>query len=156
LIFAWWDEGVSQSRRVTAYEIDRGELRLLATRGMARETTLLTLRDQAKWREMRGRESLPPGERRRKYAETLARLIAKSFNGVRVERATIGSSRSRSGVGRYALLVLKSDGETVLAIGVNEADLQNCQRKPLPSRKGMNVAPRERSAAITTCPKNRL
>ena len=34
--------------------------------------------------------------------------------------------------------------------------LQNCQRKPLPSREGMNLAPREPSAAITTCPKNRL
>src|SRR5215468_8005282 len=65
LIFAWWDEGVSQSRRVTPYEIDRGELRLRATRGMARETTLLTLRDQAKWHEMRGLENPSPGERRK-------------------------------------------------------------------------------------------
>jgi hypothetical protein len=124
LIFAWWDEGVSQSWRVTAYEIDRGELRLRATRGMARETTLLTLRDPAKWREMREWENLPAGERRRKYAETLSRLITKNFNGVRGERATIGSSRSRSSVGRYARLVLKSDGETVLVIGVNEAESQ--------------------------------
>src|SRR5262245_1787714 len=91
LIFAWWDEGVSQSWRVTAYEIDRGELRLRATRGMARETTLLTLRDPAKWREMRGRENLPLAERRRRYAETLSRLITKSFNGARVERMTVGS-----------------------------------------------------------------
>ena len=35
-------------------------------------------------------------------------------------------------------------------------ELQNCQRKPLPSREGMNLAPRERSAANTTCHKNRL
>src|SRR5215510_16393325 len=67
LIFAWWDEGVSQSWRVTAYEIDRGELRLRATRGMARETTLLTLRDPAKFHAMRERENLAPGERRRMY-----------------------------------------------------------------------------------------
>jgi hypothetical protein len=125
LIFAWWDEGVSQSWRVTAYEIDRGELRLRATRGMARETTLLTLRDPAKWREMRGLENLPIAERRRRYAETLSRLITKSFNGARVERMTIGSNRSRSGVGRYARLVLKSDGQTVLAIGVGEAESQD-------------------------------
>ena len=124
LIFAWWDEGVSQSWRVTAYEIDRGELRLRATRGMARETTLLTLRDPAKWREMRERENLPLGERRRRYAETLSRLISKSFNGTRVERVTTGSSRSRSGAGRHARLVLKSDGQTVLAIGVGEAESQ--------------------------------
>src|SRR5215510_3830554 len=124
LIFAWWDEGVSQSWRVTAYEIDRGELRLQATRGMARETTLLTLRDPAKWREMRERENLPLGERRRRYAETLSRLITKRFNGIRVERVTTSSSRSRSGVGRHARLVLKSDGQTVLAIGVGEGESQ--------------------------------
>src|SRR5215813_6004858 len=69
LIFAWWDEGVSQSWRVTAYEIDRGELRLQATRGMARETTLLTLRDPARLHEgLRMNheiENLPLGERRK-------------------------------------------------------------------------------------------
>jgi hypothetical protein len=124
LIFAWWDEGVSQSWRVTAYEIDRGELRLMATRGMGGDTTLLTLRDPAKWREMRERENLPPGERRRKYAETLSRLITKRFNGAKVERAAVGSSRSRLGAGRHARLVLKSDGETVLAIGVGEGESQ--------------------------------
>src|SRR5262249_40360846 len=107
LIFAWWDESVSQSWRGTAYGICRGELRLQATGGMARETTMLNLRDPAKWREMRERESLPLGERRRSYAETLSRLITKSFNGTRVERVTTGSSRSRSGVGRHARLVLK-------------------------------------------------
>src|SRR5499426_2188871 len=124
LIFAWWDEGVSQSWRVTAYEIDRGELRLRATRGMGSETTILTLRDPANWREMRERENLPPGERRRRYAKTLSRLITKSFNGAKVERAAVGSSRSRSGAGRHARLVLKSDGETVLAIGVGEGESQ--------------------------------
>lgn len=125
LIFAWWDEGVSQSWRVTAYDIDRGELRLRATRGMGRETTLLTLRDPAKWREIRERENLPLGERRRRYAETLSRLITKRFKGGRVERVTTGSFRPRSGVGRYARLVLKSEGETVLAIGVGEAESQD-------------------------------
>src|SRR4029453_10670691 len=66
LIFAWWDEGVSQSWRVTAYEIDRGELRLKATRGMACETALLTLLDSALRREgrreTRGHENMTLGE----------------------------------------------------------------------------------------------
>src|SRR5262249_58114104 len=92
--------------------------------GMARETTLLTLRDPAKWREMRERENLPPGERRRSYAETLSRLITKSFNGTKVGRVTTGSSRSPSGVGRHARLVLKSDGQTALAIGAGGAQSQ--------------------------------
>jgi hypothetical protein len=121
LIFAWWDEGVSQSWRVTAYEIDRGELRLRATRGMSGGTILLTLRNPAKWREMRERENPPPGERRRLYLDTLSRLITKSFPGARIERAT---TWSRSGAGRYARLVLKSGGQTVLAIGVSEAESQ--------------------------------
>ncbi|MGH9855785.1 MAG: hypothetical protein ACREBD_38615, partial [Blastocatellia bacterium] len=124
LIFAWWGEGVSQSWRVTAYEIDRGELRLRAARGMAREMTLLTLRDPAKWREMRERENLPLGERRRVYAEALSSLITKSFDGAKIKRATIGSSRSRSGVDRYARLVLKSGDDTVLAIGASDAESQ--------------------------------
>ena len=38
---------------------------------------------------------------------------------------TTGSFRPRSGVGRYARLVLKSEGETVLAIGVGEAESQD-------------------------------
>src|SRR5215475_12349140 len=120
LIFSWWDEGVSQSWRVTAYETDRGELRLLATRGMSGGTTLLTLRDSAKWPQYEGlrkRENLPPGERRRAYAETLSRLIKNSFDGAKIQRATVGS-------GRYARLVLKSGDETVLAIGVVESESQ--------------------------------
>src|SRR5262245_41701424 len=126
LIFAWWDEGVSQSWRVTAYEIDRGELRLQATRGMARETTLLALRDPARLHEGRRKnpeiENLPLGERRKVYAETLSRLIASNFNGARIERATTGGTRS--GTGRYARLVLKSSGEAILAIGACEVESQ--------------------------------
>src|SRR5215813_10094624 len=84
LIFAWWDEGVSQSWRVTAYEIDHGELRLQATRGMSREASLLTLRDPVQWQKARGgareRECLPLGERRLVYAETLSRLIMTNFD----------------------------------------------------------------------------
>ncbi|HEY6403844.1 MAG TPA: hypothetical protein VI479_20650, partial [Blastocatellia bacterium] len=131
LIFAWWGDGVSQSWRVTAYEIDPGELRLRATRGMSGETTLLILRDPlrsarwAKWPNgLAGRENLPPGERRRLYAETLSCLITKSFDGVKIQRATIGSSRSSSGVSQYARLVLKSAGETILAIGTSGAESQ--------------------------------
>lgn len=124
LIFAWWDEGVSQSWRVTAYEIDRGELRLRAARGMSRETTLLTLRDPTKCRETPELENMSLGERRKVYAETLSRLIAKSVDSARIERAIIGSGRSRSGVGRYARLVLKSGAETVLAIGASVAESQ--------------------------------
>jgi hypothetical protein len=49
---------------------------------------------------------------------------------------------------------LKDDIQTALKEGRRE--ITDCQRKPLPSREGMNWAPREPSAANTTCPKNRL
>lgn len=132
LIFAWWDEGVSQSWRVIAYEIDHGELRMQAARGMARETAVLALRDSAIWRarrqegrrENRELENLPLGERRKVYAQTLARLVTNNFDGARVQRATTGAVQARSGAGRYARLVLKLSGEAVLAIGVNEAESQ--------------------------------
>src|SRR5262245_10897770 len=75
LSFAWWGAGVSQSWRVTAYEIDRGELRLRATRGMAREPALLTLRDPSRRRGIVELENRALGERRKAYAETLSRLI---------------------------------------------------------------------------------
>lgn len=128
LIFAWWGAGVSQSWRVMAYEIDGGELRLQATRGMARETALLTLRDPAQClkgrRETREHENMTLDERRKAYAETLSRLITNNFDGAGVQRATIGPTRSRLGTGRYARLVLKSSGEAILAIGVSEAESQ--------------------------------
>ncbi len=136
LIFAWWGEGVSQSWRVTAYEIDRDELRLRAAQGMARETALLTLRDGARWRERwregrregqleaRDLENLPLVERRKVYAETLSRLITNKFDGARVQRSTTGAMPSRPATGRYARLVLKSGGEAVLAVGASEAESQ--------------------------------
>ena len=136
LIFAWWDEGVSQSWRVTAYEIYRGELRLRATRGMARETELLTLCDPARRlarqfarqfegrREASGHENMTLGERREVYAETLSRLITNNFDCARVRRMTTGPARSRLGTGRYARHVLNSNGAAVLAIGVSGAESQ--------------------------------
>jgi len=124
LIFAWWNDGVSQSWRVTAYEIDRGELRMQAARGVGRETAILTLRDPSKWHEFREIENLPLGERRKVYAETLARLITNNFEGAKIQRATTGADRSRSVVGRYARLILKLNGEVVLAAGVSEAESQ--------------------------------
>src|SRR5262249_22516815 len=91
-----------------------------------------TLRDPIRWRaiwreerrENRAPENLPLGARRKVYAETLARLITNNFDGARVQRAITGTSRARSGVGRHARLVLKLNGEAVLAVGVNEAESQ--------------------------------
>jgi hypothetical protein len=124
LIFGWWGDGVSQSWRVMAYEIDRGELRLQAARGLGRETAVLTLRDPVKWREICELENLPLGERRKIYAETLARLIRNNFEGAKIQRATTGADPSRSVAGRYARLALKFGAETVLAAGVSEAESQ--------------------------------
>src|SRR5262245_41221483 len=65
LRFAWWGEGISQSWRVTAYEIDSGDLRLQAVRGMAHEISVLTLRDPTRRREDHDAKRLPLCERRK-------------------------------------------------------------------------------------------
>ncbi len=124
LIFAWWGEGVSQSWRVIAYEIDRAELRLRAARGIAREMSVLTLRDPAMRHEIRDPENLPHGERRKVYTETLARLVLDKFNNARIQRASTAAARTSSGAGRYARLILRLDAEVVLALGVNKAESQ--------------------------------
>lgn len=113
LIFAWWDDEQAQSWRVTAYEIDEAELRLQATRGLGRATLLLTLRDLERWRAQRPAE-LSSAERRARYAELLARLIAR-----RVDKVQRAGERTH-----YARLRLRLDGETALAIGMNEAEAQ--------------------------------
>jgi hypothetical protein len=122
LIFSWWGEGVSQSWRVTAYELDRDGLRLQVTRGMGRERSLLILRDPARKRDVRETMRLSPGDRRKLYAETLSRLITNTFDGVAVRRA----SPVAGGAGRrkYARLLLKMTGETGLAIGVGALESQ--------------------------------
>jgi hypothetical protein len=114
LIFAWWNDEQAQSWRVTAYEIDEAELRLQATRGLGRATMLLTLRDVQRWRAGQKPEELSLAERRARYATLLAELIAK-----RVDKVQRVGGRSH-----YARLTMRSGGETVLAIGVNEAEMQ--------------------------------
>jgi hypothetical protein len=122
LIFAWWGEGVSQSWRVTAYEIVRGDLRLQAVRGMVQEMSMLTLRDPARRREIRELEHLPRNERREIYAETLARLLTNHFDGAAAQR--LGLSAGRTDAGRYARLILRSASALGLAIGVSGIESQ--------------------------------
>jgi hypothetical protein len=124
LIFAWWSDEASQSWRVTAYEIGKAELRLQAMRGMAREMAILTLRDPVKWREVCELDNLSLGERRKHYVKSLAQLIANNFDGARIQRAITGADPKRSVAGRYARLLLKIGGETVLAIGASRFESQ--------------------------------
>jgi hypothetical protein len=124
LIFAWWDDRRSQSWRVTAYEIEVAELRLQVTRGMGREMALLTLRDEAKWRERRAVGDLGVYERRRAYAQTLARLLAAHFSHGRLQNAPPGETAPATTAGQYARLRWKLGGETALAVGVGEAESQ--------------------------------
>ncbi|MFN0108064.1 MAG: hypothetical protein ACKVZH_04355 [Blastocatellia bacterium] len=124
LIFAWWDADQSQSWRVTAYEIDSAELRLQVTRGLKNEFVILTLRNQSRWRDCLEFESLELTERRRLYAQTLAELFASELFNAKVQHVTTGEARSQSAPGRYARLILKLPGETVLAIGATEAESQ--------------------------------
>jgi hypothetical protein len=120
LIFAWWDEEHSQNLRVSAYEIDRAEVRLRVTRGIGRETSILSLRDCEKWRD----ENLGLTERRKSYAQMLADLLISGYPDMRLERLTAGADRARSVPGRFARLSLRLHGEAILAIGVSDAESQ--------------------------------
>lgn len=124
LIFAWWDDQHSQNWRVTAYEIEQAEVRLQVTRGLKAEITTLTLRNQPRWQEKVEFENLELAERRLLFAQTLAELFAGGQFNAKVQRATTGADHLRSIPGRYARLILKLRGETVLAIGATEAEAQ--------------------------------
>jgi len=124
LIFAWWDDQRSQNWRVTAYDIDEAEVRLQVTRGLKTEITTLTLRNQTRWQQKVEFENLELAERRSLFAQTLAELFAGGRFNAKVQRATTGADHLHSIPGRYARLILKLRGETVLAIGATEAEAQ--------------------------------
>ncbi len=124
LIFAWWDDQRSQNWRVTAYEIEQAEVRLQVTRGLKAEFTTLTLRNQTRWQEKVEFENLGLAERRQLFAQTLAELFSSGQFQAKVQRATTGADHLHSIPGRYARLILKLHGETVLAIGATEAEAQ--------------------------------
>lgn len=124
LIFAWWDDQRSQNWRVTAYDIEEAEVRLQVTRGLKTEITTLTLRNELRWQEKVEYENLELAERRLLYSQILAELFAGERFNAKVQRATTGADHLHSIPGRYARLVLKLHGETVLAIGATEAEAQ--------------------------------
>lgn len=125
LIFAWWDEEHSQNWRVTAYEVDPVEVRLRVTRGLAHQTSVLTLRNPVKSRAIGERKNLSPREKRERYAPLLAGLLTTFFIGLRVQSSTTGADRARSVPGRFARLILQLNQEKILAIGVNEGESQS-------------------------------
>ncbi len=123
LIFAWWTEDNSQSWRVTNYEIADAELHINATRGMGRDTVTFTLRDPLRWRANKP-EELAVAERRVQFAEQLAQLIAEHFDDVKIQRLNTRSKFSQANPSQYVRLLLKRKRETILALGVNEAEAQ--------------------------------
>jgi hypothetical protein len=124
LIFAWWDEENSQNLRVSAYEIDRAEVRLQVTRGIGRETAVLSLRDCENWRDAQETENLGLTGRRKSYVLMLADLLTSSYPDMRLQRATTGADRARSVPGRFARFLLRLHDEVILAIGVSDAESQ--------------------------------
>lgn len=127
LIFAWWNEEHSQSWRVTAYAIEDAELIFQATRGMARELATLTLRQQERWRERLETEELDLTERRRSYAQLLARLLTGLLTrlpGAPLPKAATDAEPAPSAPGKYARAKIKQGKEIVLAIGVCAAESQ--------------------------------
>lgn len=127
LIFAWWDDEQSQSWRVTGYAIENAELFLQVTRGMGREITTITLRHEVRWREKVEFESLELPERRQVYAQLLSRLLTAKFGEGCLPKVKIGvADRHSTGAasGKYARIVIKRGSQTILVIGVCEAESQ--------------------------------
>src|SRR5262245_27651249 len=124
LIFAWWDDDHSQNWRVIAYEIDESNIYLQVTRGLARNTTTLTLRNYSIWEELREFNSLMLPERRKLFLRLLARTLVARFDDLSILRATKGADRSRSVPGKYARLTIRKKGEIILVIGASSAEIQ--------------------------------
>ncbi|MFN0084106.1 MAG: hypothetical protein ACKVX9_01850 [Blastocatellia bacterium] len=118
LIFAWWDEAHSQSRRVAAYEADGAEIRLQVSGGLARGMRRLTLRDPSR------RSAVSRLEGRALFGALLAEWIVRDFPGAKLVRASTGSDRTHSVTGNYARLVVRQAGETILVVGVSAAESQ--------------------------------
>jgi hypothetical protein len=125
LIFAWWDDERSQSWRVTGYETAAAEVKLKASRGLARETATITLRDAERWRAEGKMNDLPAPERRGSYGAALAEMIVSHFVGARIERVNAGGHRAHSLPAQYARLVISLRNETVLVIGANDGEAQS-------------------------------
>src|SRR5581483_5258314 len=106
------------------YEIAEAEIRFRASRGLAKETVTLTLRDPERWRAKQQERDLPAAERRSRYGGLLAQLIPAHFGGARVERVNTAGNRAHSLPVQYARLVVDLRGEIVLAIGVNDCGVQ--------------------------------
>lgn len=123
LIFAWWTDDTSQSWRVTAYELAEAELHCQATRGMGRDMVTFTLRDPLRWRVSKP-EDLSVAERRAQFGELLPQLIAEHFTDTKIQRVNVRSKFSLANPSQYVRLLVKRKKETVLAIGVNEAEAQ--------------------------------
>ncbi len=128
LIFAWWDDQRSQSWRVVAYQVDDAEVLLQVTRGLGRELAMITLRNEAKWREKLVIEELELPDRRRRYPQMLARLLAARFIQIKLQSGQIklqsDTPAETTLAKRYARLRWTLGGETILAIGVGEAESQ--------------------------------
>lgn len=117
LIFAWWDDEHSQSWRVTSYAVEDAELILHAKRGLGREIIALTLRNEARWRERIETEELELPERRRIYAQLLARLL-----NAPLPRTTSDAEQPAFTPAKYARLKFKRGKEITLAVGACAAE----------------------------------
>lgn len=124
LIFAWWTDDSSQSWRITAYEVADAELQCQATRGMGRETVHFTLRDPIRW-QADTLEILAVAERREQFGQLLAQIISEHFDDVKIQRVRTSNKFSRAHSSQYVRLVLNRRKETILAIGLNEAEVQS-------------------------------
>ena len=126
LILTWWDEEQSQNLRISGYLIEENRVVLRGLRGLATEPLVVVI-----GREVEGEgpalESGPEGlpARRIWYSERLAGILRRDLPAVRIQSRSVAPAHRHHVPGRYTRMKLSRRGETILAIGVSEAEDQS-------------------------------
>jgi hypothetical protein len=90
------------------------------------EVARFTLRDAARYvAPAPPSAELRPDERRLRYGDLLAQIFAEQVQDMRVERLSVRGPGAAAAASRYARLVLRRGGETILAVGVNDGETQS-------------------------------
>ncbi|MBK9314074.1 MAG: hypothetical protein IPM55_07500 [Acidobacteria bacterium] len=159
LIFAWWDEDSAQSWRILAYELDAGEIRFLAVRGMGLDKRLFRLQSPSLRQQHRPPAEVDRHQMRESYRSALTHLIRTHLDGVRIEQATSGRARACDGQtipGRYARIVVQLKHERALIIGAHagqpQQDIDNIIAAGIVWLAGYNLGhPRRPAGRLIFC-----
>jgi len=129
LIFAFWNDELSESWRVLGYEINEERLLLSVSRQLGRISAQIELCPV----EMDTEVAREIQVRRREYHDLICDVALKTFPGWRIERAATRRDDWRQLSGIYTRLLLDKRGEKIVAIGVNQQESQSAINRLLSS-----------------------